>query len=944
MVWTALTNKEPSRRMNCYVLLAVVCVCLIVAPPVRAAFGGQPPLGPKDNLRRLFQPYDLVKLNYLGMNYCENLLDSRVNITSYTHLGSDSSTSDAYHLQFPDDVGRIIESIAWEDQFGAVARVEHARRLTKGLIAAHIPGTKAYHFFRHRSGGKTFVIFDDSASDGKGRVLLSKLGDSIESALKIGFRIERDGRWMEVDGFDFTDQPKGAGSPGVARSPEFWNTSPFVFRRHYSCNGAAVDFTGRYWLSDEDKPLEFGFESAAADRLQIVVGEPGKPIPMLRDGSAPGILHLPDGVTSFSSAETGDKTFDKPDFGFLLLRKQTAFASPGYSTGILIMWKDRPERIEALAENGYGQIRFTYPRADGKAAGRIWVYPFQWLDSNDMRYVLRGAEHFIEHGTLTLNGYPSPFLTNAAPAGLAAGACMLTKYKDPFAQTARIHAANAVDELLDAEDHGMKLARVFFAVKAAAWMVKIGNELGDQTLVSRYVPLVDRAMKRMLSPETGYDGKGWPSGWDHFNSARAAWLAYDATGNDDYLRAYERALAVYTIDANGIYRYGEKMAEPGGFETYFGSLPLALWGHAGEMDRVHSLIELDQPAGRQTPNTPLRDLWNDAGAGPWAQDDSTPEYTGFSLKGLNIPQRRKFVLPLGSFPRYDAAGNVEVTREPMLEDPYFPEGRDPLVVLLPDRPKPHRPVATLKLTPGSVAESRHLSGEAGKLENGARTCGQDEQVVYNLDMSGRAGAAVDLDIVGDGYRVDVSADGKRWYNRLDTWSEDLRKQSVDLSCFAGGRDELVRALVIAPPDDSAYLHSDVRTSVDEFQRRRISSDGSFTYKLSVPDATECRLEVMLGNGCAVSCSPDAKKWKRLIGPKDTSANPEEAWIRFVDAGGSLAPDGTLYVRFSGNGGFVRRLAVYAAFDWDRVMVRISNVEECGPHSFSLRGAVLRTWR
>ena len=58
-----------------------------------AAQGGQNPLGPHDNLRHEFAPYSLAKLNYLGLNYCENLLDERANLTSYTHLGCDAVDS-----------------------------------------------------------------------------------------------------------------------------------------------------------------------------------------------------------------------------------------------------------------------------------------------------------------------------------------------------------------------------------------------------------------------------------------------------------------------------------------------------------------------------------------------------------------------------------------------------------------------------------------------------------------------------------------------------------------------------------------------------------------------------------------------------------------------------------------------------------------------------------
>jgi hypothetical protein len=65
-----------------------------------AAFGGQAPLGPHDNVRHESAPYNLAKLNYLGLNYCENLLDKRVNLTSYTHLGYDAVDSPlAGHIQ-----------------------------------------------------------------------------------------------------------------------------------------------------------------------------------------------------------------------------------------------------------------------------------------------------------------------------------------------------------------------------------------------------------------------------------------------------------------------------------------------------------------------------------------------------------------------------------------------------------------------------------------------------------------------------------------------------------------------------------------------------------------------------------------------------------------------------------------------------------------------------
>jgi len=236
-----------------------------------AASGGQASLGPHDNLRHEFAPYNLAKLNYLGLNYCENLLDERANLTSYTHLGYDANNQDAWHLQFPDDTARLLEGLAWEDEYSPVVRLEFARRIIKGILAAHVNGTKDYYSFRNRIGGKTFLILD-AGDASRGRVTLSNWGDSIEGCLKIGFRVRSKGLWYGSEVFSYKDEPESAGSAALARSERYWHESPFVFNRHFTGQGLNIEFAGRYWLSDEDKPLEYAFSTSSGDALQIVLG------------------------------------------------------------------------------------------------------------------------------------------------------------------------------------------------------------------------------------------------------------------------------------------------------------------------------------------------------------------------------------------------------------------------------------------------------------------------------------------------------------------------------------------------------------------------------------------------------------------------------------------------------------------------------------------------
>ena len=924
-----------------------------------AGFGGFPMLGPKDDFRHLFKPYDLVKLNVLGANYCENLLDMRVNAVSYSHRDFDKSTSSAWNLQYPDDGARLLEGLAWEDEYSPVVRLEFARRLVKGLISGRIPGTFTDYFFRHLNGGKTFLILADPR-DKEGRIDLANWGDRIENALKIGFRVQRKGVWVGMDAHTYQDAPGSPVTSGQARSARLWNESPVVVRRQYTADNATVDFTGRYWLSDEDRPLEYAFTANRDERLQVVVGETGKPVPFLGNPAVPTTLHLPDRKTRFSSDTGGDRVFDHPDFHYLILSKPSDRGiTVGYSKALLVIWDSEPERVEVLADKGYGEVRVTYAGPSGK----VWLYPYYHFDNPDIESIFRSAEQFLDKGTLMQNGYPSPQFINAIPAGLAAGAYLLTRYNDPMAFTARVNAARLVNRLFAAEDEGEKLTRVFFTVKAAAWMAKTERELGNAAGVQHYTALVDHSMARMCSPQSAYDGTGWPNGWTHFCSMKACWLAYDATGNKKYLDAYERALQVYTIDAKGIYRHGKKMDAPGGFETYSGSLPLGVWGNAGKLDWVNQLINLNVPNGWKgvpDPARPLCDVWSDAGAGPWAQDDANPEYVGFSLRGAHLPQPKKYILPVGAFPSYDSNGVVQATYQPILSNPFFLPGTGPVrVVEAKDIGKQSVKVVSTVVVPGTAVERKTLVHKTGTVAQNGRTCtGQDDPLVYRFDARGADGLGLDLRIRGDGYRVEVSPDGKQWYERLDTWDDKFADQSVDLSFLAGSRDELVRLKTIVPPNDVKLLVEGSGSVVQRNHCRYVTRGGSVIYQLNLPQVTGCWLELILGNGYRVDFSSDGKTWQPGVSSTDALGGsgkgaPDAAWIRMLDVSPCLHNGPRVFLRiadtgdasaFSGCTAFLRRLTAYGYFRSGNLWVKLSNVSALTGHSFTLERLTIRKWK
>jgi hypothetical protein len=941
---TMVKSRTGAARLAMLLLALMACSWTRAGAADGSGFGGAPLLGPEDQLRQLLKPYDLVKLNVLGANYCENLLDMRLDTISYTHLGFDSPSSDAWHLQFPDDAARYLEAITWEAEYSPVVRLETARRLIKGFLAARVPGTPAESFFRHRSGGKTFLIFGDPR-DGEGRVVLSNWGDAISGAMKVGCRVKEGDKWISMAGARYSDEPKAAGDPDTARSAaggRYWNESPYVFRRHFAAqSGTSVDFTGRYWLSDDNRPLEFGYARSGQEAVQIVVGEPGTPIPLLGDYRIPTSIHLPDRRTVFRSDRDGDRIIPHPAFHYLVLRKPGAWGANGYSAALLVMWDGNPDRIEAIADKGYGELRISYPGP----AGRIWLYPYYWLDEANLDSIFRSAEHFLTDGTLLLNGFPSQQFLNAIPAGLASGAYLLVRYHDPMAPTAVTNAARAVDQLFAAEDRGEKLVRVCFPTRAAAWMVRTAKALHDRRMEERYTALLDRAVRRMCSPEASYDGKGWASGWDHFNCMKACRLAYDATGNEAYLHDWERALTLYTIDEHGLYRDG-KPAIPGDVNTYFGTMPMAVWGNAGMLDRVNTLINLDVPNGWSAwgdGKRTVRSLWNDAGAGPWAQDDANPEFVGFSLRGARIPQREKYILPVGAFPDYDAAGHVRITRRPLVHNPFFLPGQEPVRVLPNGAVPPSPRIASVTVVPGSAVERGHAVRLSGAVRNGRRTCtGSDGPLVYRFSLAGATDAALDMRVRGDGFRIDVSPDGKRWFERLDTKDADVAQESLDVSFLAGSREELVR----------------LETLDNGGRCRYAAPGGSVVYRLDLPNAACCLLEMLVGNGYRVDVSSDGRRWRRSVSAADpgspsVKAGADAAVIRMLDVSDCLRSGSAVYLRvadergrqeFAGHPAFVRRISAYGTLRSGQAWVRVSNVSARPGRSFTIERVVMRTWR
>ena len=115
-----------------------------------------------------------------------------------------------------------------------------------------------------------------------------------------------------------------------------------------------------------------------------------------------------------------------------------------------------------------------------------------------------------------------------------------------------------------------------------------------------------------------------------------------------------------------------------------------------------------------------KERFNDTGIGPWPQDDANPEYIGYCLKGHDIPQDIKYVVPAGSFPVYNADGNVQINDAPMLNNPFFEKSTENTIILLDGNRSVKNDTVTTTFYPDDENESEYIFQDSGTVVNNKR--------------------------------------------------------------------------------------------------------------------------------------------------------------------------------------------------------------------------------
>ena len=394
------------------------------------------------------------------------------------------------------------------------------------------------------------------------------------------------------------------------------------------------------------------------------------------------------------------------------------------------------------------------------------------------------------------------------------------------------------------------------------------------------------------------------------------------------------------------------MEAPGGFETYFGSMPFGVWGLAGDTKMQQALLDLAVPSEPGS-KVSVADMWHSAGNGPWAQDDANPEYVGSSLRGLNIPRRRQYLIPVGAFPTYDESGAVAITGTAPIDNPFFMQGKMTVDTIENGDVAARYQLRTQAFLPGGNQEKSVLTEPSGTVQDSIRVCkGNEPALTYCFDVKDATGAGLDFEIEGDGFAVDVSPDGKRWFRRLDTWSDTLKRQSVDISFLTGNADELIKKEVIVPGNDGSFLVDAGTSKVTKDLRRVVNGGHGFIYEMDLHHTANPYLEVFLGNECSLELSEDGKNWHSESLSPGQGNGDGSTWIHMIDVGHYLNDGERLFVKIldrkKGNNGkasaFLKRLTLYAVMKSEKVFVRLSNVSIGESGTFGLKQVVLRTWK
>jgi hypothetical protein len=610
---------------------AALCLCVFLP----SAFAGQ-------SLTTDTAPYDLCKLNWQSSNYLQALINPRLNAVAFAQdcFGDKDLRGGLY---FIDDQGRVIRSLVEEAEYAPVARVEAVAAMTRGLLAARIPGSEGRYFFTIE-GRVGVALQPDPKLPG---FAAHWLQDSASPFCTVQAEAKHDGRWQPVALDAATKATTGPQGETV-----------------YAGTSGGCQVMATSWPSVDDRAPALDIASPEPTDIRITV----------KDLGARHYLWL--GREKLDARAAGAVSRNVKA-GFALLHedaKRSAAASAktgwedprlwGYlDSMVMVAWDPQDAVVRERPENGvWGEFTLEFRRT---RHARVYVSPFLELDPADCQYVFDASERVARTGQFGFRPYmpvrPSNAFCGALP-GLASAAYLLEAYKHPLAGQAKRAAIEAFEAMLKTEGRGLHGVYEYNEISAAYYLSQVAPGRFDYLHWVRC--WADRDLQRCPP--------GWKTPpWDDtaLRAMRGWGLAARMTGDAKYREAWQQGMAQFALPTEtplDAFLWRGERKPFNGYDCTASAMLIGEWGHARD------------PRAEENVTRAGKGYVCDFGWAPyitWTCDDLLPYYVGYSLPAVygekaNVAGKRK--VALDEFVGYDVAGRVWTVPAPPFPRPHTP--------------------------------------------------------------------------------------------------------------------------------------------------------------------------------------------------------------------------------------------------------------------------------
>lgn len=701
------------------------------------------------NIRtRVMAPYDLLKINYLGMNYLESTFSERMNLVAFAQ--------DAPELYFIVDNARILSALVEEAEHSPVVRLELIKRITEGILNSEAPGVPGMYYFEHNA--RKINILDKSNTHGW---LTQKwCWDMISPVAEIGFRVGA----LGAENMDFVDHTGNYGSIYVSESPVYV---------HRTYNGK-IELIAQYYNGTDDRPLSIQLiPENETDEVVLYVGDGMTEIEWFRQSSGKYYVETAEEQLLLSR----DIVFKKPNFNYLLLRKDNNGLGNADSRVLMIAWEGSPSEVGIYC---WGPSMVTQVEIVGTGKQKIYILPFG-INPLHTSFIKTIAENILQTGTMGMGeASPQRFASVYIPVGLAASGYILQKYNDPWASYVLAKAKESLDFLIESEKQGIKEGWLFHIVDGALYMIQAGYD--------EYEEWVDKWIDRMHSRELMYDSRThtWPWLDYQIKNMTATYKAYKVLGKEKYLNYYNNVRKSIVIKEDGIHWKGQTI-KYGSDDTT--ALLVGLFGY-NEPETAQVILD----------NSGI--YVNDYGMGPWGCSDINPKYAGLCLAQLGLSDKPKVFTNIGDFPII-VDGEVVLTRTPTV---YFSEFPDISDLNLPVFDVPGGEGAV----PGASTEARYGYSQTGSmLGPNVRFLEGEGHITYRFKLN-QDEKTLFVEVGGD-YKVEIATSHRgNWILIASAEHEtshyfDKREILIEVDDYFPGAEEVFVRLTNANPEDGTAM-------------------------------------------------------------------------------------------------------------------------------------------